>query len=78
MKSGALTIPDKSMLFVLSGKADATTGKVTDTYLRYVIYIPFATTESTGIPNSPAGPGAPWIMDPGTFHAHIMINPPRK
>jgi len=77
VKSGALAIPDKSILFVLSGKEDATTGEITEKYLRYVIYIPFATPESTGIPTSPAGPGAPWIMDPGTFHAHIMINPPR-
>ena len=77
VKSGALTIPDKSILFVLTGTEDPATGEIKDQYLRYVIYIPFATSESTGIPKAPAGPGGPWIMDPGTFHAHIMINPPR-
>lgn len=77
VKSGALKIPDKSILFVLTGKEDPTTGEITEKYLRYVIYIPYATEESTGIPTVPVGPGAPWIMDPGTHHAHIMINPPR-
>jgi len=46
--------------------------------LRYVIYIPFATAESTGLPLAPSAPGMPWIMDPGTHRAHIMINPPQK
>lgn len=77
VKSGALKIPDKSILFVLTGTENPTTGEIEDRYLRYVIYIPFATSESTGIPKSPAGPGGPWIMDPGTHHAHIMISPPR-
>jgi hypothetical protein len=45
--------------------------------MRYVIYIPFATPESTGIPLKPLTPGGPWIMNPGTHRAHIMINPPR-
>ena len=43
--------------------------------LRYVIYIPFATPESTGLPLKPEIPGGPWIMDPGTHRAHIMLNP---
>jgi len=43
--------------------------------LRYVIYIPFATPESTGLPLSPEIPGGPWIMDSGTHRAHIMLNP---
>jgi len=77
VKSGALKIPENSILFVLTGREDPDTGEITDRYLRYVIYIPFATSESTGIPTTPAGPGAPWIMDPGTHHAHIMSNPPR-
>lgn len=55
---------------------DATTGDVKDGYLRYVVYIPYATAESTGLPLKPEAPGMPWIMDPGTHRAHIMINPP--
>lgn len=55
---------------------DAATGEVKDGYLRYVVYIPYATAESTGLPLKPESPGMPWIMDPGTHRAHIMINPP--
>jgi hypothetical protein len=55
---------------------DVATGDVKDGYLRYVVYIPYATAESTGLPLKPEAPGMPWIMDPGTHRAHIMINPP--
>ncbi len=53
------------------------TGEVKNGYLRYVVYIPYATAESTGLPLKPEAPGMPWIMDPGTHRAHIMINPPK-
>ena len=68
-----------STLFSYTAKEenyDATTGDVKDGYLRYVVYIPYATAESTGLPLKPEAPGMPWIMDPGTHRAHIMINPP--
>ena len=61
-----------------AGIFDPETGEVTKGYLRYVIYIPFATPESTGLPLAPSEPGMPWIMDPGTHRAHIMINPPQN
>jgi hypothetical protein len=77
-KEGKVTIPQGATLFVLSGKADPATGEVTEAYLRYVVYIPYATVESTGLPLNPSGPGGPWIMDPGTHRAHIMINPPKQ
>jgi hypothetical protein len=77
VKSGALRMPDKSILNVTTGKVDEATGEVTELYTRYVIYIPYATVESTGIPLAPIADGAPWIMNPGTHRAHIMINPPK-
>lgn len=77
VKSGNLFMPDKSTLYVLTGTLDSA-GNVADAYLRYVFYIPFATAESTGLPLAPSSDGGPWIMDPGTHRAHIMINPPRK
>ena len=77
VKSGKLPLPDKSLLNVTSGTVNEATGEVTDLYTRYVIYIPFATPESTGIPLTPITDGAPWIMNPGTHRAHIMINPPK-
>lgn len=80
-KSGKLKMPkDGATLFVLSADAEDynhKTGDVNDSYLRYVVYIPWATSESTGLPLRPYGPAMPWIMDPGTHRAHIMINPPR-
>jgi hypothetical protein len=80
VKSGKLLMPKApSSLYVYSAKdeqVNKATGEVKDGYLRYVIYIPYATAASTGLPLKPTAPGMPWIMDPGTHRAHIMINPP--
>ena len=79
-KDKKLTMPkNPSSLFVYTAKDEnynPTTGDVKDGYLRSVVYIPYATAESTGLPLKPEAPGMPWIMDPGTHRAHIMINPP--
>ena len=80
-KEGTLQMPPHpSALYVYSAKDtdfDSTTGTVKNGYLRYVIYIPFATSASTGLPEKPSGSGKgmPWLMDAGTYRAHIMINP---
>lgn len=78
-KAGKLQMPKQpSTLYVYSadqGNYNTTTGDVTKGYLRYVIYVPYATAESTGLPLKPSGPAMPWIMNPGTHGAHIMINP---
>lgn len=57
---------------------NAQTGEVKDGRFRYVVYIPYATAETTGLPLKPNAedPGMPWLMDPGTHRAHIMITPP--
>lgn len=78
VKVGALEMPDKATLYVTTGEPNEETGEIDNLYTRYVIYIPYATEESTGMPLSPPAPGAPWIMDPGTHRAHIMINPPKQ
>ncbi len=44
---------------------------------RWVVYLPFATSASTGLPESPRLPDDPWIMNPGSHKAHIMITPQR-
>lgn len=74
---GRVKMPREArMLYVLTGKAyDAAEGEVLEPYLRWVIYTPYATPESTGIPAKP-GPG-PWLMYPGTAGAHVMISPPK-
>ena len=76
---GKLAMPrEPRTLYVLTGTGfDAGSGKVTDAYLRWVIYVPFATPESTGLSTKPSD-NAPWLMSPGTAGAHIMINPPKK
>lgn len=78
IESGAIKMPrEPRTLHVLSGSGfDAATGVIADAYLRWVIYTPFATPETTGLPIRPV-PGGPWLMFPGTPTAHIMISPPR-
>ena len=80
-KSGKLKMPKEgATLFVLSAEDEnfnKETGDISDSYLRYVVYLPWATAETTGLPLKPSAPGMPWIMDPGTHRAHIMITPPR-
>jgi hypothetical protein len=76
---GKLSLPrEPRTLYILSGTGfDVSSGKVTDAYLRWVIYIPFATPESSGLSTKPSD-NAPWLMFPGTAGAHIMINPPKR
>jgi hypothetical protein len=76
---GKLSMPrEPRTLYVLTGTGfNSSSGKVTDAYLRWVIYVPFATTETTGL-STKASDSAPWLMYPGTAGAHIMINPPKK
>lgn len=82
VKAGKLKMPEApSTLFVYSASEEnfnPQTGEAKNGNFRYVVYIPFATAETTGLPLSPEAPGMPWIMDPGTHRAHIMINPPVK
>jgi hypothetical protein len=79
-ESGKLKVPVKgATLHILSGpegRYDSQTGKVINAIYRYVVYMPWATSESSGLPTKPSTAGGPWIMDPGTHRAHIMINPP--
>lgn len=79
IEDGKLPMPKgPRMLYVLTGTSfDSATGKVQNSYLRWVIYVPNATPESIGL-STKATEGAPWIMAPGTPGAHIMISPPKK
>ncbi len=78
MKSGQLKITPGSTLHIYYGAKtmyDSETSKVEGAQLRYVVYMPWATSESTGLPEVPNAPNHPWIMNPGTHRAHIMISP---
>lgn len=75
---GKLEMPKHpAALYSLTGPAtslDASTGAVTGAKQLYVIYVPFATAESTGLPTKPKG-SHPWLMSAGTPKAHIMFTP---
>lgn len=76
---GELEMPRApATLYALTGSGfDPDTGEVADRFLRWVVYVPGATTESTGLSSSPSA-DEPWLMFPGTPGAHIMITPPRE
>lgn len=78
MKSGKLTIPTGTSVHIYYGAKtmyNPETSKVDDAQLRYVVYMPYATAASTGLPAIPMAKNHPWIMNPGTHRAHIMISP---
>uniref|UniRef100_UPI0040491712 hypothetical protein n=1 Tax=Fulvivirga sp. TaxID=1931237 RepID=UPI0040491712 len=78
MKSGKIKIPMGATLHIYFGANtmyDPATSKVDGAKLRYVVYMPWATGASTGLSESPAAPNHPWLMNPGTHRAHIMISP---
>jgi len=57
---------------------DPETSEVAGAQYRYVVYMPWATSKSTGLPEAPKAPNHPWIMNPGTHKAHIMFTPSIK
>ncbi len=77
--AGKLEMPrEPTSLSTLSGESfDPETGEVKGAERTYVIYTPYATVESTGLPPkpNPDQPSAPWIMRMGTPSAHVMITP---
>ncbi|MDG2282654.1 MAG: hypothetical protein P8L45_06010 [Longimicrobiales bacterium] len=75
--AGTLLMPEvPATLYVLTGDGfNADTNTVENSAIRWVVYTPWATSESTGLSAQPTAPGAPWLMFPGTAGAHIMITP---
>ena len=75
---GKVKLPrEPRMLYVLTGSSfDSAKGEMMDSYLRWVVYTPYATPESTGL--STKSGTEPWLMYPGKAGAHIMISPPKE
>ncbi|HSR14747.1 MAG TPA: multicopper oxidase domain-containing protein [Gemmatimonadales bacterium] len=77
-KEGKLKLPTMpAALWQMSGAPgsyDAEKNEIKGARSLYVVYIPYATEQSTGLPAKPA-PGLPWLMFPGTPKAHIMFIP---
>ena len=80
--AGTLKMPaEPSMVYVLTGKENGyntKTGELQASKIRYVLYKPYMTGESTGLPTTPEAAGMPWLMDAGTHRSHIMITPASK
>lgn len=76
-REGKIKLPTQpSVLYSLTGAKDAydpatRTAKATPLF---VVYIPYATSETTGLSAIPQR-GAPWVMNAGTPKAHIMFVP---
>ena len=75
---GEVPVAGVPIEFVSSDEAvviNLETGEVTDVRPLYVMYMPYATTESTGLSSQAPMEGAPWLMDAGLPWAHIMYSP---
>jgi hypothetical protein len=76
IRRGTLRMPTApAALYSLTGPKNAfdpATGKVTGAKPLFVLYMPNATSASTGLSATP-GQG-PWIMNPGTPRAHLMLS----
>ena len=75
-RTGALRLPNHpaSLYSLTGGTFDASTKTAPGAKGLYVVYIPYATTATTGLSDKPQD-GGPWIMFPGTPKAHIMFVP---
>jgi len=75
-KSGKLKLPSgaATLYQLFGGTLDVAAGSITGARRLYVVYLPYATGASTGLPERPKGTD-PWLMSPGTPKAHIMFTP---
>jgi hypothetical protein len=76
VKSGKLAMPkgSASMYQIFGGVYDPAKGTVDGGRPLFVMYMPGATTASTGLSDKPVDNG-PWLMLPGTPKAHMMLVP---
>jgi hypothetical protein len=75
VKSGRIVMPSAAILssiFAESDSFDALAGPPAKHNALDVIYLPFATQESSGITEQP-GVGRPWLMFAGKPWAHVML-----
>jgi hypothetical protein len=76
VREGKLPMPTQAAMYQLFGNKtswDVETGKLSGTRSLFVMYIPGATALSTGLSTNPPAGGGPWLMNPGTPKAHIML-----
>ena len=75
-KAGSLKLPTHpaSLYSLTGGTFDPATKSAPGARWLYVVYIPYATSATTGLSDKPQE-NAPWIMFAGTPKAHIMFVP---
>ncbi len=75
-KAGKIAMPKlPASLYSLTGKLgsfDVATGEAKDARRLFVVYVPYATAETTGLSTAPKA-AEPWLMFAGTPKAHIMF-----
>ncbi len=80
--AGTLKMPaEPAIVYVLGAEEadlNAKTGEIENSRIRYVLYKPYMSGKSTGLPTKPQAPGMPWLMDADTHRSHIMISPANK
>lgn len=76
IRSGKLKMPEKpAALYQITAPKNGynpATRSITGGTSSMVVYVPFATGESTGLSTKPSNT-SPWLMLPGTPKAHIMF-----
>lgn len=72
LRTGRLSIPRGSVEISGSGElvGDAEVPHVMDVY--YLVYFPFESAKSLGVPTEDPGGGGPWLHHGGTADAHLM------
>lgn len=75
IEAGTLPFPDHpAALYSLTGGSyNPESGEVEGAEGLHVIYLPYATPESTGLSTAPSE-SVPWLMFPGMPWAHVMIS----
>ena len=78
VKRGRYAMPSKPaalyQYFAERDSVNLAAGSVSGAQHLYVIYMPYATYQTTGITENPVD-GGPWVMNPGKPWAHIMVAP---
>lgn len=75
IRAGRIRMPDNAVLyqiFAADDSVDVATATIKSPSYLDVVYLPGATTKSTGL-STDAMRGTPWLMYPGKPWAHIMI-----
>jgi hypothetical protein len=72
VEAGSLVLPERAALYTLrSGHVDPESGLPDSVTVLHVLYIPYATVESTGWPEE--SDDGPYLMNPGMHRAHLMM-----